>query len=159
MNLQWGKKYFCKPAANLTSQLYNPPNESELIYRDAHVDSKLPHKLLYTHKPAMSAQALSVWISGGGGSVRWRLVALNPLLSFLPLFSHSYPFYPHTCSLFHTPPFSLTLCLILTLHLCLANSWLISCHLPTQLSQVLTFSTTSRFWPSGQGGKMKGAQH
>lgn len=119
---------------------------------NSHTNHSYPHTILScSHKPSLC------------GYLRWGVLDGDSLLLTLFLAS-CLP--SHTLTLFtltpapisHSTFLSDTLCLILTLHLWLANSRLISCHLPTELSCISLFSTSSRIWPSGQDWKMKGVQ-
>lgn len=90
-------------------------------------------------------------------SVRWRLLALDLLLSLLasPL-PTPLNLTPAPC-LFHTPPFSL--CRLLTLHLWLAICLLIFCHLLTgpllYAHFFFFFFASSEMKPCGWAGKGK----
>ncbi len=92
-----------------------------------------PPQVTSTHvwNSVTSTQNPSLLITRGQRSVRRRdsLHLTLSLASYVP--SHTLTFTPAPCFTLHLSPWH---CLILTLHLWLANSQLISCHLPTELS-------------------------
>ncbi len=106
------------------------------------------------HTKSYRVHTPSLWITRGERSVRWRLVALNPVLSFLPALSHPYFFLPsHLLPVSHSTFLSDAVSSSHFISDVLTFSWSLVAF--TQSFLCLTSSTSFRIWPSGQGGKIK----